>query len=153
MAHIETSIVIDRPQRDVFEYLTDLRNAKEWSTEVVDVSYDGELSEGSTGADTRKMGRKEIVMPWRITSFDPPSRVVIEYEAPFPITACFSFAPSGSGTRVTCVTDLYPRGMWRLLSPMIAREAAKADEVQFRKVKAILEGRLEGSGDGEKRSA
>lgn len=153
MARIETSVVIDRLQQDVFEYLTDLRNAKEWSTEVVDVSYDGELAEGSTGADTRKMGRKEIVMPWRITSFDPPSQVVIEYERPFPITACFSFAPSAGGTRVTCATDLRPRGWWKLLTPMMVSEASKADQVQFEKVKAILEARAEGAGDQERRLA
>jgi uncharacterized protein YndB with AHSA1/START domain len=46
MARIETSVVIARPQEDVFAYLTDLRNAMEWSTELVDVAYDGELSEG-----------------------------------------------------------------------------------------------------------
>lgn len=153
MARIETSVVIDRPKDDVFEYLTDLRNAKEWSTEVVDVSYDGELVQGSTGADTRKMGRKEIVMPWRVTSFEPPRQMVIEYERPFPITARFSFAPSGSGTRVTCATDLHPRRLWRLLTPMIAREAGKADEVQFKKVKAILEGRRDGAVDAERRLA
>lgn len=146
MARIETSVVIDRPQPDVFEYLTDLRNAKEWSSEVVDVIYEGELSQGSRGADTRKMGRKEIVMPWRITSFDPPSQVIIEYERPFPITARFSFAASGSGTLVTCATDLHPRGWWRLLTPMMTREAGKADEIQFQKVKAILEARRESAG-------
>jgi uncharacterized protein YndB with AHSA1/START domain len=153
MARIETSVVIDRPQGDVFQYLTDLRNAKEWSTEVVDVSYDGELAKGSTGIDTRRMGRKEIVMPWRVTSFDPPTQMVIEYERPFPIKARFSFAPSGSGTRVTCATDLNPRGLWRLLTPMIAREAGKVDEVQFHKVKAILEGGRDGAGNPEGRLA
>lgn len=153
MAHIETSVVIDRPQQVVFEYLTDLRNAKEWSTEVVEVTYEGELSKDSRGADTRKIGRKEIVMPWRITSFEPPAQVVIEYERPFPITARFSFAASGSGTLVTCATDLHPRGWWRLLTPMMAREAGKADEIQFQKVKAILESRNQGVGDREGRSA
>jgi uncharacterized protein YndB with AHSA1/START domain len=150
MARIETSVVIERPQQEVFEYLTDLRNAKEWSTEVVDVSYDGELKEGSTGADTRKVGRKEIVMPWRVTSFDPPSQMVVEYERPFPITARFSFTESGSGTLVTCATDLHPRGWWRLLTPMMAREAGKADEIQFENVKAILEVHINGAGEDER---
>ena len=153
MARIETSVVIDSRQEDVFEYLTDLRNAKEWSTEVVDVTYDGELAEGSTGADTRKMRRKEIVMPWRISSFDPPSQLVIEYERPFPITARFSFAPSAGGTRVTCATDLRPRGLWKLLAPLMVREAGKADQVQFEKVKTILEARAESAGDQERRFA
>ena len=152
MARIETSVVIARPQEDVFAYLTDLRNAMEWSTELVDVAYDGELSEGSTGSDTRKMGRKEIVMPWRITSFDPPNRLVVEYERPFPITAEFSFRASESGTRVTCAMDLRPRGFWRLLGPVMAWEGKKTDKVQFNKVKEILESRSSDSIANEERS-
>jgi uncharacterized protein YndB with AHSA1/START domain len=141
MARIETSVVIAKPQVDVFAYLIDLRNAMEWSTELVDVTYDGELAEGSTGSDTRRMGRKEIVMPWRITSFDPPNRLVVEYERPFPITAEFTFRASEGGTRVTCAMDLRPRGFWRLLGPVMAREGKKTDQVQFNKVKEILESR------------
>ena len=38
MAHIKTSIVIQRSQDETFAYLTDPRNAKDWSSELVDVT-------------------------------------------------------------------------------------------------------------------
>jgi uncharacterized protein YndB with AHSA1/START domain len=139
---VETSVEIARPQEEVFAYLTDLKNAKEWSTEFVDVTYDGELAEGTTGADTRRKGGKEIVMPWTITAFDPPHRVVFEYTAPFPVTADFSFRPTDAGTVVTCSMDLRPTGFWRLLGPLLAREGRTSDQAQFQKVKQILESRL-----------
>lgn len=41
MAKIETSVHIARPVAEVWGYLTDLRNEKEWSTEVVDTTYSG----------------------------------------------------------------------------------------------------------------
>lgn len=141
MKSIETSVTISRPAEEIFAYLTDLRNAKDWNNEVIDVRYEGEITLGSTGSDTRKLGRKEVVMPWKVTAFDPPSRLVIEYEKPFPLTAEFSFQPVDSGTRLTCLTNLRPRGFWRLLAPALAREGKKADVVQFNKVKAILEDR------------
>jgi hypothetical protein len=153
MPRIETSIEIKCQQAEAFEYLTDLRNAPEWSSEVVDVSYDGELRKGTTGKDVRKMGRKEIVMPWTITAFEPTNRMVLEYGPPFPGTAEFSFRATATGTIVKCDTDLRLRGWWRLLAPVIAREARKADEVQFGKVKAILESRSNGVGNGERRPA
>ena len=140
MARIETSVTIARPQRAVFEYLTDLRNAKEWSTEVVDVTYDGQLGKGTTGSDIRRFGRKEMVMPWKVVSFASPDGMTIQYERPFPMTAEFSFQDLGGATRVSCSTDLMPRGWWRLLSPVLSLEGKKADRVQFEKVKAILEG-------------
>ena len=97
MPKVVTSIEIARPQEEVFAYLTDRKNAKVSSTEVVDVIYDGELAEGMTGTDIRKVGRKEIVMPWRVTAFDPPNRVVFDSTAPFPATADFSFTSTGAG--------------------------------------------------------
>ncbi len=141
MARIRTSIVIRRPLDETFAYLTDPRNAKDWSSELVDVTYDGDLTEGSTGADTRRMGRKEVVMPWIVTAYERPERIVFEYGRPFPATAAFSFRAHEGGTLVTCDTDLRPRGLWRMLEPVMAAEAKKVDAVQFQKVKEILEAR------------
>lgn len=141
MAHIKTSVEIRTPQDEAFVYLTDPRNAKEWSTELVEVTYDGDLTEGTTGVDTRRMGRKNIVMPWSVTAHERPDRIVFEYGRPFPATAEFSFRATKNGTRVTCDTELRPRGLWRLLGPIMAMEARKSDEVQFQKAKEILEAR------------
>jgi hypothetical protein len=141
MKRIDTSLEIKRPTPDVFDYLSDLGNAEEWSTGLVAVRYDGELRAGTTGVDTRRLGRKEVEMPWKITAFERPRRMVVEYAKPFPATAEFSFSPTSSGTLVRCQTELRPRGLWRLLEPMIAREARSVDEAQFAKVKEILESR------------
>jgi carbon monoxide dehydrogenase subunit G len=140
MPRVQTSVEIARPREEVFVYLTDLDNAMEWTTGLIDVTYDGQLAEGTAGADTRLMGKKKIVMPWRVTAFDVPSRVRFEYSAPFPATADFTFRSTAAGTLVTCTADLRPQGLWRLLGPVMAREARKADQAQFNKVKEILEG-------------
>lgn len=143
-AHITTSTVIRRSQQETFAYLTDLRNAKEWSTEVVDVRYDTEdLGLGATGVDVRRMGSKELEMPWEVTAYEQPDRLVLEYGGRFPATADFSFRPEPGGTRVTCEVELRPNGLWKLLSPLLAAEARKADATQFQKVKEILESRTE----------
>lgn len=144
MPRVETTVEIARPQEEVFAYLSDLRNAMEWTVELVDVSYDGVLALGTKGTDTRKMGGRELVMPWEVTAFRPPHRVVFEYGPPFPATADFSFRATGAGTLVTCAVDLRPRGLWRLLAPLMAREAKKTDKAQFEKVKRILEERRTG---------
>jgi uncharacterized protein YndB with AHSA1/START domain len=139
MPRIATSIAIERSREEVFDYLTDLDNAGQWATGLVDVSYDGALRQGAVGSDTRKMGGKQIVMPWTITAFQPPSRITFEYGAPFTATVDFTFEASGGTTVVTCTADLRPRGFWRLLSPLMVREGQKTDQAQFEKVKHILE--------------
>jgi uncharacterized protein YndB with AHSA1/START domain len=142
MKPIVTSVEIGHPIDDVFAYLTDLNNALEWSTELVEVRYDGDVRKGATGTDVRTMGRKRVEMPWTVTSFDPPREVVFEYGPPFPATAAFTLeaTPTG-GTRLTCRSDIRLPGLYRLLGPIISREARKVDEVQFARAKVILESR------------
>lgn len=141
MVHIRTTIVIRRPQEETFEYLTDLRNAKEWATELVDVTYDGELRLGATGVETRRRGSKEFRLPWTVTEYERPERLVLEFGPPLPATAEFTFRPEPGGTRFSCDTDLRLRGLWRLLTPVLAAEARHIDAAQFQKAKEILESR------------
>jgi uncharacterized protein YndB with AHSA1/START domain len=141
MVHIRTSIVIRSSLEETFDYLTDLRNAKEWATEFVDVAYDGDLRVGATGVDTRRRGSKEFRLPWTVTEYKRPERLVLEFGPPFPAAAEFSFRPEPDGTRFSCDTDLRLRGLWRLLAPVIAAEARHVDAAQFQKAKEILESR------------
>jgi uncharacterized protein YndB with AHSA1/START domain len=139
---VNTTLEIDRPIEEVFEFLSNVDNAPEWSLEIVEVSHDGPIELGATGRDVRIMGKKQVTMPWTVTEFERPFRVVFEYTEPFPITAAFLFdATDSQKTNVTCLTTMKPTGFWRLLSPMMAREGAKTDEAQFAKAKRILEGR------------
>ena len=85
------------------------------------------------------MGRKKVVMPWIVTAYERPERIVFEYGRPFPATAEFSFRADQGGTVVTCDTELRPRGLWRMLAPVMAAESKKIDAVQFQK--EILEAR------------
>lgn len=142
MKPIVTSVEIDLPIHDVFEYLSNLENATEWSTELVEVRHDGDLRKGATGTDVRTMGRKQIEIPWTVSSFDPPHQMVLEFGAPFPATAAFILeATPTNGTRLTCRTDMRLTGLYRLAGPIIAREARKVDQIQFARAKAILESR------------
>jgi uncharacterized protein YndB with AHSA1/START domain len=140
VARIETSIEIDRPIASVWDYLTDLHNAKDWSTEVLETVYSGPLRLGATGVDTRRWGNREVNWNWEVTGFDPPHLLALTYGPPLNAVAKFNFeATSIDTTRVSCTTDLKPSGWWRFLTPILVAEGRKADQTQFAKVKAILE--------------
>lgn len=141
MARISTAVEIDRPISDVWAYLTDLHNAKDWSTEVVETSYSGPLGLGATGVDTRMWGKKQVKWDWEVTEYEPPRLLQLTYGPPLNAVASFGFEEiARQRTRVSCDTDLAPSGWWRLMTPIITMEGRKADETQFAKVKAILEG-------------
>ena len=144
MAKIETSIDIDRPIATVWDYVTDLHNAKDWSTEVVETTYSGDLQLGATGVDTRRWGKREVQWDWTVTNYAAPHLLELTYGPPLNAVARFNFDEiSPAATRVACVTTLRPSGWWRFMSPLIAAEGKKADETQFAKVKSILEGSAE----------
>ena len=139
---VTTTTIIDRPVADVFDYMTNMDHVSDWVTEVVEVRYDGDIEEGATGVDVRRLGRKIVEMPWLVTRHEPPSVVVFEYSEPFRVVAEFGFESLGAGTtRLTCTSRLYPTGRWRLLAPFMRLEARKADRIQFAKAKEILETR------------
>lgn len=147
MARISTAVEIDRPISEVWAYLTDLHNAKDWSTEVVETSYSGPLRLGATGVDTRVWSKKEVKWDWRVTQFEPSRLLELTYGPPLNAVAKFGFEEiAPERTRVSCDTDLAPSGWWRLISPLIVTEGRKADQTQFAKVKAILEGSIPDSG-------
>ena len=140
MARISTVVEIDRPVSTVWAYLTDLNNAKDWSSEVVETSYSGPIRLGATGVDTRLWGQKEVKWDWVVTQYEPARLLQLTYGAPLNAVASFEFEEiSPERTRVSCDTILAPSGWWRLMTPFIAAEGRKADETQFAKVKSILE--------------
>ena len=131
MAKIETSVEIARPVSEVWEYLTDLRNEKEWSTEVVDTTYSGPIQLGAIGTDTRRWGKKVVKWDWKVTAYEAPRRLTLTYGPPMNAVADFTFEPTTQGTRLTCTTTLKPSGWLRLLAPVLAAEVRRADQNQF----------------------
>ena len=95
---IETRLGID----DAFAFIADFGNAMHWdpgvaSSEAVDTARSGLGSRSRLGV---RLGSRVAPMEYRVTTFDPPSVVVLtgsgsNVEAVDEIR----FAPSGSGTR------------------------------------------------------
>lgn len=145
MAEITTTIQIDRPRAEVFAYLTDLRNAPEWSTELLHRTFDGEqVAVGTTGVDELRALGRILVAPWEVTEYVPPESVRIEFGGALSATSRFSFdeTEAGASTIMTCVTNLHPRGLLlRMFAPFLAVDARKADKAQFLRAKQILESR------------
>lgn len=139
MVKAVTTVEIARPIEEVFSFLSDTANADQWMIGLVEVRHDGPIRLGATGADIRTMGGREVEMPWTVTAFDPPHKAVFEYTQPFEIRAEFTFEAIDGGTRVRCESDIKPTGRWRLMAPLLAREARKEDRAQFDKAKRILE--------------
>lgn len=141
MTRVVTTIDIERTPEDVFAFLSDLDNAPLWTVDLIEVRHNGPLHLGARGVDVRLVNKKPTEMPWEVVGFDPPHILALSYSEPLPATATFTMETIPGGTRVTCDTTLTLKGAYRLMAPLIAKEARTTDEEQFRRAKAILEGR------------
>jgi uncharacterized protein YndB with AHSA1/START domain len=139
VTRVVSSIDIERPPSDVFGFLADLDNLPLWAVGLIEVRHDGRLRLGSTGVDVRMIGRRRTEMPWEVVELAPPHALAVSYREPLPALARFSIDPTATGTRLTCDTTFALKGAYRLMAPLIAKEARRTDAEQFRKVKKILE--------------
>lgn len=142
MVHIEGEIIIDRPVQEVFDFVADERNEPRYNPRMLHAE---QLSSGPIGLGTRF--RAEM------TSMGRPAAMTIEntgYERPrllasttrlstMDIDGVLLFDPVDGKTRMRWQWDLKPRGVLRLLSPVIARMGRRQEQTIWASLKRHLE--------------
>jgi uncharacterized protein YndB with AHSA1/START domain len=143
MAHAEHTITVNRPAREVFDYLADGTHNREWRSGVLEIertsAADGE------GATYRQVlsgpGGRRIPGDYRVTVFDPPRRLEFLVTAgPARPSGIFELAEVGRATTVRFALDLRPTGVARLMAPMIAKQMQR-EVAQLDTLKTLLERR------------
>lgn len=81
MLHFKNKLEINRPVANVFSFISNFENMPKWNYFVLEVR---KLSEGSIGLNTKfRQVRKTDTQEYRITEFEPNSRVTIETLPPY----------------------------------------------------------------------
>lgn len=148
MLHAEHTVMINRPARDIFDYLADGTHNRDWRNGVILIERVS-TTEGR-GATYRQVlagpGGRRIDGDYRVTVFEPPSRLEFLVTAgPARPKGAFELAETpGQSTRVRFALDLQPAGLMRLMTPMIARQM-RTEVAQLDTLKAILERSADGA--------
>jgi len=142
MPHAEYSVTIDRPARDVFDYLADGTHNSEWRSGVLDIQRTTAIT--GEGAAYRQVlagpGGRRIDGDYRITVFNPPRRLGFQVTAG-PARPAGVFELTDGTDRATVVRfalDLRPAGFMKLMTPMIARQMRR-EVAQLETLKKVLE--------------
>jgi carbon monoxide dehydrogenase subunit G len=126
---IETSLPID----ETFAFIADFANARHWDPGV---ATSERVDEGPVGLGARyqlgvRMRGNVAPMEYRITTYEPPRRVVLTGEGSN-VSAVdeIRFEPGSTGTRIDYTADIRLTGWMRLVTPFaggalqkIARDA------------------------------
>src|SRR5579884_3897324 len=122
MAHVEGKIIINRPVEEVFDFVADERHEPLYNREMLWC----ELITGEPiGASSRfravmSMRGKPVEMSTEFTDFERPHLLgSASHLSSMEIEGTLTFEPVPEGTRMRWCWDLKPRGLLRLMSPLV----------------------------------
>jgi uncharacterized membrane protein len=143
MAHAEKTVVINRPVGSVYDFIINGANNKLWRSSVIDITP---MSAAPFGVGSKfRQGLKgpagRIAGDYEITECKPNELIRFQVTAgPARPTGVYRFERDGDTTAVTFVLDYQPKGLSKLMEPMIQR--SMEEEVgMLTELKAFLEKR------------
>lgn len=126
MLHAEQTVTVGVPIERLFDFLADGQNNTRWRENVVDIERTTEeAGEGATFRQVMKgPGGRSIRGDYRITRYERPLLMEFDVVAgPARPSGRFRLEEVGAGrTKVTFTLDFQPRGVTRLLTPMIRKQ-------------------------------
>jgi deazaflavin-dependent oxidoreductase (nitroreductase family) len=147
MVRIAGEIIIDRPVEEVFDVVADARNEPRYNPRL---RHAEQITTGPIGvgtrfrAETMMMGRA-VPMTIEFTAFERPRRLASSTRmATMDIDGALIFDPVPGGTRMRWTWNLRPRGLLRLLGPLVARMGRRQEEAIWTGLKRYLETRATG---------
>jgi carbon monoxide dehydrogenase subunit G len=123
MAHYKASVDTDRPQAEIFAYLSDFSTTAEWDPGVVEAERlgDGPIGEGTEFRLLARFLGRESPLTYRVVEYEPPTAVTFRGESSSVVSLDrITFQPAGAGTRITYDARLTLKGPMRLADPLLA---------------------------------
>ena len=144
--------VIDRPIETVFAFLADGENDKKFSARVLEIAKttDGPPGAGTVYASTVKDGGVKFQREFKLTEFDPPTRIRWAETSTGPVVTPeggYDLAPAGNGTQLTFYNVLEPATfMGKLIVGFALRSARKGAGDFAQSIKKTVESEVAQAG-------
>jgi hypothetical protein len=142
VAHIEGEIIIRPPVEEVFDFIADERTEPRYNRRMVHAE---KISQGAIGSGAQFRAEFETVggrMPMTIefTDYDRPRRLAsVNRSAMMSTDGAISFTTVPDGTRMNWSSDVQPRGLLRLMSPLVSWLGRRQERKIWGNLKGLLE--------------
>ena len=143
MPQAQRTIVIARPQAEVFAFFADGENDPQWRPTVALIKRDGPLAVGVryTQRVAGPRGR-EVPADVQVTDYEPDVHVAFHgVSGPLRPDGSYTFATVDGGTSVTFRLDAKLTGIKKLYMSKPVQQAMDAEVASLDKAKALLESR------------
>ena len=134
---VTTTTRIACPPEDVFGMLADLRNDTQWNSRVssAELRSPEPIGPGSRFAIVNGGTAYDVT----ITTYERPSRLVLEASGKPDLTIAYAFTPTAEGTELESDFDFRPSGALKVLFPLFAPVIRSDVPKQFASLKAHCE--------------
>lgn len=139
---VKHSIVVDRPLKEVFDYLTNPEKTPEWQESVIESTV---ITDGPIGLDTkvrvsRRFMGQSITLVLETTEFVPNERFSFKMDSgPVPLEGLVEVEPKEPGTNVTFTVSGDLGGLFSLTGPLIKQIVQSETVANGNRLKEILE--------------
>jgi uncharacterized protein YndB with AHSA1/START domain len=118
---VAKEVLVDRPAERVFDFLADVRNEERWNPNVVRIETEsaGPLSVGGSFVGVYRRGGR---MRFELVEAVRPNRLVFEGGGrQMALVATLELERTGSATCVRLRGQMEPRGLLKLLAPLMRK--------------------------------
>jgi uncharacterized protein YndB with AHSA1/START domain len=140
MHEAQGTVGIRRSPAEVFAFLSEGENDRRWRSGVLDIRRKSGHGRGAIYEQGVKgpFGRR-VPADYEITSYEPDRRIGFRAIAgPLRPEGSYELTPAEGGTRVTFALRAEPRGLAKLMSPMVAK-TMRSEVAQLDRLRAVLE--------------
>jgi uncharacterized protein YndB with AHSA1/START domain len=140
MHEAQGTVEIRRSPAEVFAFLSEGENDRRWRSGVLDIRRKSGHGRGAIYEQGVKgpFGRR-VPADYEITSYEPDRRIGFRAIAgPLRPEGSYELTPAEGGTRVTFALRAEPRGLAKLMSPMVAK-TMRSEVAQLDRLRAVLE--------------
>jgi hypothetical protein len=143
---LENAVDLPGARDEVFAYLSDIRNEREWNPTMQSVEM---LTDGPLRAGSRYRAKWKAAPPNELecVEFDPPHRWVhVSESGMWRVLFEGRVLEIGSGSRLLTRMEITPKGMGKLLMPLFGRMMARQERANTRHIRRALDPHPESSG-------
>lgn len=142
MYKFSKSIVINRPQQEVFDFVTNLNNDSKWQSgiESVEQISAGPIGAGSTWRYRIKFMGRELEAEIELKSYDPPNQASVKsIGGPVPFENTYTFESKDGGTQMTLSGQAEIGGFFKMAEGLVGKQMEKQMDSDAAALKKLLE--------------
>ena len=141
MAKVETSVVVNRPVGEVFQYMSINENALQWQPGLLETRITNDVQGvGKAWIDVVQVLGRRMEIPFQLTDWQPDRKLAFQSTGgPIPMQGSYAFAPNGAGVQVTFLLTGEPGGFFKLAEPVLMRLLQRQWDTNLANLKDVLE--------------